>query len=175
MRPAILGVFLATGSSFPVGKVEFLDFYPMSFREFLGALDERPSIAALDEFQEKRSLVPLKHEHLWERLRWYFVVGGLSEVVAKFCEAESEPLAVRFELARAAQEGLIRAYEADIAKHSGMVNSMHITRVLCSVPEQLSGSGADTGTLNPHPPYSTYCVCAKRRIYERKSDFSCST
>ncbi|MBS0350366.1 MAG: DUF4143 domain-containing protein [Proteobacteria bacterium] len=87
----------------------------------------------------------IAHQRLWERVKWYFITGGLPEVVATFC-ANRTNLFGAFEEVRAKQEQILIAYFADIAKHAGKVNAMHIHRVLESVPAQMARS--QDGTAN---------------------------
>ncbi len=131
---SLLGLHLNSGS-FPVGKVTFKVLCPLSFEEFLMATNDK----ALEEFQKtSKTNEPsqLIHEHLWEQLKTYFVVGGLPEVVASYCANQKSPFEA-FTIARQKQEDLLNAYYADIARHSGKVNAMHIDRCLRAVPMQL--------------------------------------
>jgi hypothetical protein len=120
-------------SSFPVGKVDMLHLYPLSFREFISnvqpeletVLDSPPPIA--DAF----------HNRLWEQVKIYFFTGGMPEVVKAFIESgtlDSETV----EEIRNIQQRLLDGYRADFAKHAGKINAAHINRVFESVPEQLS-------------------------------------
>ena len=138
---SLLGLQLCD-SSFPVGKVEFLNIYPMSFREFLSATGEKRSYNILAEFDDekldgKKPLPPLIHEHLWQQLKLYFVVGGLPEVVKLYASLKEKPF-LSLKEARKLQEDLINAYLADMAKHSGKQNSMHLERLWRNIPSQLA-------------------------------------
>ncbi len=129
---SLLGLHLNDGS-FPVGKVTFEVLRPMSFEEFLMALEDK----GLPFLQKLSKIPPLVHEHLWEQLKRYFVVGGLPEVVAIYCE-NKDNLFEACAKVRKKQDDLLNSYYADIAKHSGKVNAMHIDRVFRAVPAQLS-------------------------------------
>lgn len=129
---SLLGVHLAP-VSFPVGKVEMLHLYPMTFQEFLEALGEKRALAILETTQD---IPAVAHERLWELLKHYFVVGGMPEVVATYCEHRTDPLRA-LALVREMQESLLAAYFADMAKHSGKVNAMHLNRLFSAVPTQL--------------------------------------
>jgi len=133
---SLLGVHLAP-VSFPVGKVEFMDLYPLSFREFLLALEDVKSVSFLDECDLKKETPSIIHQHLWERLKWYFIVGGLPEVVKTFRD-NRDSLFGAFDHVRAMQETLIATYLADMAKHAGKVNAMHLDRVWRAIPSQLA-------------------------------------
>lgn len=133
---SLLGIHL-NSASFPVGKVTFQTLRPMSFEEFLIAMEEDQSLQILQALHPKDKIPEIVHEHLWTLLKRYFVVGGLPEVVATYCK-NKEHLFEAFSLVREKQEDLINSYYADIAKHSGKINAMHIDRTFRSVPTQLS-------------------------------------
>lgn len=136
---SLLGVYLAP-VSFPVGKVDILHLYPMSFEEFLLAQDDQKSLQVLQEFTENHLEIPrFAHDHLWEQLKYYLIVGGLPEVVGAYIERKDNVFAA-FQKVREIQKTLISTYLADIAKHSGPINAMHIARIFESVPAQLSRS-----------------------------------
>jgi uncharacterized protein len=136
---SLLGLYLGGESSFPVGKVEFLEMHPMSFAEFIEAVDETNCLEYLnslnkDNFETFSSEV--MHQKLWNLLKLYFIVGGLPSIVSlfkQFKETEIEAL----NRVRNKQKDLITSYIADIAKHSGKNNSMHIERVWTSTASQL--------------------------------------
>lgn len=130
---SLLGLHLGTGS-FPVGKVDMLSLFPMSFAEFLLAIGEVRSIEMLKEPMHLSTIV---HDHLWKCLKWYFIVGGLPEVVKIFRDRRDN-LYEAFVAVRQKQKELIKAYYADMTKHAGKVNAMHLDRVFTSVPSQLA-------------------------------------
>lgn len=132
---SLLGLHLSP-ASFPVGKVTFETLRPMSFEEFLIANQDK-SLPTIQKLNSKSQIPAIMHEHLWEQLKRYFVVGGLPEVVATYIENKTN-LYAAFSSVRKKQEDLLNSYYADIAKHSGKVNAMHIDRVFRSVPAQLS-------------------------------------
>lgn len=109
----------------------------MSFYEFLCATgnnrlaDYQSSITASSEISD------LIHDQLWEKLKLYFIVGGLPEVVALFSKHQDN-LFIALQKVREKQNQLIDDYYADIAKHTGKINAMHTNRVWTSVPEQLA-------------------------------------
>lgn len=133
---SLLGLHLSHGS-FPVGKVDFLDLYPLSFGEFLLALDEK-QLSDYCQSLDWHTDMPLSaHERLWQRFKQYLVTGGLPEVVKTFI-TQQESLHTATESVRQKQHELVRAYYADIAKHAGKENAMHIERIFESIPKQLS-------------------------------------
>ena len=131
---SLLGLHLSPGS-FPVGKVTFETLRPMSFEEFLMSLDDK-ALPAFQNLKSKNKIPEIIHEHLWEQLKRYFIVGGLPEAVETYCKHKSN-LFEAFSLVRKKQEDLLLSYYADIAKHAGKVNAMHIDRVFRSVAAQL--------------------------------------
>ena len=131
---SLLGLHLSSGS-FPVGKVTFETLRPMSFEEFLIANEDK-SLPFLENLTDKSKISPIVHEHLWEQLKRYFIVGGLPEVVSTYCERKND-LFEAFAQVRKKQDDLLTSYYADIAKHSGKINAMHIDRVFRSIPMQM--------------------------------------
>jgi predicted AAA+ superfamily ATPase len=122
-------------ASFPVGQVEFMTLYPLSFEEFLLATDERAS-GVLTGFGSGTEIPEAVHQHLWECLKRYYVTGGLPEVVDYYRTHLADlPGALRG--VRALQKALLQGYQSDFAKHAGKVNAVHINRVLEAVPIQL--------------------------------------
>lgn len=132
---SLLGLYL-NQSSFPVGKVTFETLRPLSFEEFLMASHDK-GVTVLQAFLSDRKIPEIIHDHLWEQLKRYFIVGGLPEVVATYL-AYPNDLFEAFSQVRKKQDDLLNSYYADIAKHSGKENAMHINRILRSVPDQLS-------------------------------------
>ena len=139
---SLLGVHLSDGS-FPVGKVEFLNMFPMSFEEFLRGAGDIKSFEFLRSLQDRRdrersgAIPEIVHAHLWEQLKIYFVTGGLPEIVTTFVEYKDD-LFTALQKVREKQDNLISTYIADIAKHSGKQNAMHIERLWRNVPAQLA-------------------------------------
>ena len=132
---SLLGVVLAP-VSFPVGKVDRLEMHPMTFVEFLQALEKNQLVELLERMNLTRSIPAAAHEQLWAYLKYYFITGGLPEVVDIFRRNQAD-LFDAFIQVRQKQSSLLKDYFADIAKHSGKVNAMHIQRLLHAVPEQL--------------------------------------
>lgn len=131
---SFLGLELNSGS-FPVGKVDFLNMFPMSFLEFLNAVGDNKSLEKINNFE--KDFPESLHEHLWNQMKIYFIVGGLPEIVKTFVEHQVD-IEYALSLVREKQKLLINAYLADIAKHCGHRNAMHIERLWNNVPSQLS-------------------------------------
>ncbi|MFQ6616951.1 MAG: ATP-binding protein [Fidelibacterota bacterium] len=135
---SLLGITLNT-ESFPVGKVSFLDMFPLTFTEFLQGTEENLLYDALSRSALKKPLPDIAHERLWELWKWYLITGGLPEVVATF-NLSKDNLFEAFQSVRKLQKDLIDTYLADIAKHSGKINAMHIERLWRNVPSQLAST-----------------------------------
>jgi len=133
---SLLGVYLGP-VSFPVGKVDMLEMHPLSFEEFLLAIEDDRYVDLIKNLSLTSEIPEIAHLHLWEQLKRYFVVGGLPEVVQVYREYRDD-LYLAVNHVRSKQQDLIKAYYADFAKHSGKINAMHIDRVWHSVPKQLS-------------------------------------
>ena len=123
--------------SFPVGKVDLLELFPLSFAEFLRGIGDINSYEFLRDYKKDQIISDLIHKHLWEKLKIYFIVGGLPEVVSTYSSRQDDPFSA-FEFVRKKQEDLLLAYLADMAKHSGKENSMHIERLFRNIPAQLA-------------------------------------
>ncbi|MFT3946596.1 MAG: AAA family ATPase [Agriterribacter sp.] len=127
---SLLGVNIHHGESFPVGKVDFIKLYPMSFYEFLLAMNE-PGIA---ELLEKKDLENLNffHQKLINYLRYYLFVGGMPEAVKDFAEN------LDWQSVRHIQNQIIASYRSDFSKHAPKEILPRINMVWDSMPAQLS-------------------------------------
>jgi predicted AAA+ superfamily ATPase len=133
---SLLGLHLGD-TSFPVGKVDFFHLRPMCFAEFLEAVNDQASLQYLNNLHSSSTMSLVVHEHLWEQFKRYLVVGGLPEAVQTYIEHQTN-LFTALQQVREKQKALIFGYYADIAKHAGKVNAMHIDRVWQSIPTQLA-------------------------------------
>ncbi|KPA11649.1 ATPase AAA [Candidatus Magnetomorum sp. HK-1] len=133
---SLLGIQLSE-SSFPVGKVEFLNLYPMSFEEFLDGIGDKKSINFVRNIKIDDSIPEIVHTHLWNQLKIYFIVGGLPEVVKTYSE-QKDNLFNALKQVRKKQDDLITTYHADMAKHSGKQNAMRLERLWRNIPAQLA-------------------------------------
>jgi len=124
-------------SSFPVGKVDYLKMNPMGFLEFLEGTEQSRYADYLRHYTGEETIPEVVHRHLWAQLKIYFVVGGLPEVVSLYANNRTD-LYSAVKLVRQRQLELIREYSADIAKHSGKQNAMHIERIWKNIPSQLA-------------------------------------
>ena len=126
---SLLGMNLHNKVSFPVGKVDFLYLYPMNFYEFLLALGETGLAKILNEKQW--NILSLFSSKFKEYLRYYFYVGGMPEVVAKFAETRD------WRRVREIQNNILTTYESDFSKHAPTQEIPRINMVWQSIPAQL--------------------------------------
>ncbi len=127
---SLLGVALHEGTSFPVGKVEFMDLFPLSFTEFLMAM-EKEQYADLLEKQDFEMVTTFKHEYI-NLLKQYFYVGGMPEAVLAFSEN------MDFGEVRRIQQRILDAYEQDFSKHAPTDVVPRIRMLWNSIPAQLA-------------------------------------
>ena len=107
---SLLGVSLYKQTSFPVGKVEFMDLFPLSFEEFLVAVDQQQ---LLDLIARKDwVLIKSFKSKLIQYLRSYYYIGGMPEVVLSYCDEND------FRKVRTIQKRLLQAYDNDFSKHA---------------------------------------------------------
>lgn len=133
---SLLGVHLAD-VSYPVGKVEELKMAPMTFEEFLLAGPD-PSLAAYFQSLSQTNLPgEAVHGLLWREFGMYLAVGGMPEAIAAFQSLRADIWSACTEV-RKIQERLATSYLADMAKHCGKQNAMHLERLWQNIPAQLS-------------------------------------
>lgn len=127
---SLLGIALHQGTSFPVGKVDFLKLYPLSFSEFLMATgNER--FAELLKKQDYEMITSFKQTYI-DALKHYYFVGGMPEVVQSFAESKD------FNEVRAIQKRILAAYEQDFSKHAPNEIIPKIRMLWNSIPSQLA-------------------------------------
>lgn len=127
---SLLGITLSKGDSFPVGKVDMINVYPLDFEEFLNACGEDKLLQML-RLKDWRMIEVFSSKYI-EYLRYYYFVGGMPEVVSRFIANRD------LEEVRKIQQNILTAYRNDISKHSSKSESMRIGQVLNSLPSQLA-------------------------------------
>jgi predicted AAA+ superfamily ATPase len=128
---SLLGVTLSHTKGFPVGKVDFLELYPLSFFEFLEAIDEHDLKQYLCELIQANPLPENLHEKLHLYFKTYLFIGGMPEVVASFSKERD------YQKVRDLQKMILNAYRLDFAKHAPAKQLMKINQVWGSIPSQL--------------------------------------
>ena len=127
---SLLGVALHNGTSFPVGKVEFLDLYPLNFQEFLMATGKERFTELLTKGDY--SLITAFKTKYIEALKYYYYVGGMPEVVLNFSKNDD------FNEVRTIQTSILDAYEQDFSKHAPNEVVPRIRLLWNSIPAQLA-------------------------------------
>ncbi|MBO5352806.1 MAG: ATP-binding protein [Lachnospiraceae bacterium] len=128
---SLLGTLLAQPKSYPVGKVNVMNVYPLTFEEFLCALDE-------GVFQYYKGIVrgstieEIFHRRLMEYYQYYLMIGGMPECVSGWLKYRDAAKVLKI------QQELIELYENDFSKHNGKVNSGRILLVFRSIVNQLA-------------------------------------
>lgn len=124
-------------SSFPVGKVEFLNLYPMSFIEFLTALHEQTTVKFLESITINTKINEAVHGKILQHYKEYLCVGGMPEVVSTYQSSRDNKF-IAFINVRQKQQALLNSYRGDFAKYSERISSSKIISVFESIPAQLS-------------------------------------
>lgn len=150
---SLLGIKLSQSGSFPVGKVNFETLYPLSFFEFLNAV-EKPSLRAY--LEESRRVDPLPdpfHQELIDWLRKYYFIGGMPEAVKQYVEGQD------FEKVREVHHEILTSYQLDFSKHVSPSDILKISALWESTPAQLAKE-------NKKFVYSALQKSARAREYE---------
>lgn len=126
---SLLGVSIHQGTSFPVGKVEFLDLYPMNFTEFLMAAGEMGLIQLIENQDWK--LISMFKDKFINLLKTYFYTGGMPAVVQNYLHNKD------LVEVRKVQEEILKSYENDFSKHVPPPLYSRLTMVWNSIPAQL--------------------------------------
>jgi predicted AAA+ superfamily ATPase len=129
---SLLGVQLQGGRSFPVGKVDFLSLYPMTFSEFLCAAGEAALADYLDSVREIEALPEAFTSSLCELLRFYFITGGMPEAVAEWFDRQ-DPQKLERTL-----DNILAAFQLDFAKHLDASTLRKVLALWGSLPAQLA-------------------------------------
>ena len=127
---SLLGIALHQGTSFPVGKVDFLKLYPLSFKEYLMAVGKE-RFAELLNRQDYQMIAGFRQTYT-DALKHYYFVGGMPEAVQSFAENKD------FNEVRAVQKRILSAYEQDFSKHAPNEMVPKIRMLWNSIPSQLA-------------------------------------
>jgi uncharacterized protein len=126
---SLLGVSLGKTSSFPVGKVNFLTLYPLSFSEYLDAIGQDLFV---DKLSVLETLPDMLHEKLLEHLKMYFFLGGMPEVLVDYSQNQD------IRAARKIQNDILKSYQRDFSKYSDPSQALKIAEIWQSIPFQLA-------------------------------------
>ena len=149
---SLLGIRLSH-TSFPVGKVEFLNMYPMTFSEFLIADNCENLVEYMKSIKEVENIPDIFFNQLEEKLKAYFIIGGMPEAVNVWVKEKD------MELVNTVQENILKAYESDFSKHTQNSEANKISLIWNSIPSQLAKE-------NKKFLYQTIKEGARAREYE---------
>ena len=127
---SLLGVALHQGTSFPVGKVDFMQLYPLDFQEFICACGEN-ELAKLLESDDLKNINAYSVKYT-ELLKMYYYIGGMPEVVQTYLDTDD------YNEVRQIQRNLLKYYEEDFSKHAPKEVVPRIMMVWNSIPAQLA-------------------------------------
>ena len=128
---SLLGIRLSH-TSFPVGKVDFLNMYPMTFSEFLIADNCENLVEYMKSIKTIEKIPEIFFNQLEEKLKAYFIIGGMPEAVNVWVNEKN------IELVNHVQENILRAYESDFSKHTQNSEANKISLIWNSIPSQLA-------------------------------------
>ncbi len=128
---SLLGTLLAQPKSYPVGMINLLDIYPLTFDEFLAATDD-PLYKYYVGIEKEQQIETIFHNKLLEAYNNYLIIGGMPECVASWVKYKDPKKVSQI------HRELITVYENDFSKHNGKVNSGRILMVFRSIPSQLA-------------------------------------
>ena len=128
---SLLGIRLSH-TSFPVGKVDFLNMYPMSFSEFLIADNAQNLVDYMKSLNKIERIPDIFFNQLSEKLKAYFIIGGMPEAVNAWVNEKD------MELVNKIQENILSAYESDFSKHTQDSEANKISLIWNSIPSQLA-------------------------------------
>ena len=127
---SLLGISLHGNASFPVGKVDMLRLFPMTYEEFLGAMGKQSLLKALQ--QQDWDIINALAEDYIDLLRQYYYVGGMPEAVLAYTQGHG------IQEVRRIQERILAAYRYDFSKHAPSNEVPRINMVWDSIPSQLA-------------------------------------
>ncbi len=128
---SLLGTLLAKPKSYPVGMVNLLDIFPLTFDEFLNATDSA-LYAYYERIQKEQLIEEIFHNRLLEAYNYYLIIGGMPECVTSWVKYKDPAKISQI------QHELVEIYENDFSKHNGKVNSGRILMVFRSIVTQLA-------------------------------------
>lgn len=128
---SLLGIRLSK-TSFPVGKVDFLNLYPMTFSEFLIADGAENLVVVMKQMKEIRKIPKLFEDQLIEKLKVYYIIGGMPEAVSSWVNDKD------IEKVNKIQKNILDSYESDFSKHTDASEANKISLIWNGVPSQLA-------------------------------------
>ncbi|MBP3721760.1 MAG: ATP-binding protein [Selenomonadaceae bacterium] len=141
---SLLGASLAAPKSYPVGQVDIMDIYPLSFREFIRAVDEG-CFKFYETITKNMDIPEHFHNRLTEMYRLYLIIGGMPECVAAWSQNRDPSMVKKI------QQNILSLYENDFSKHNRKINAARILLVYRSIVPQLAKENKkfSYGTVKP--------------------------
>ena len=127
----LLGIRLSK-TSFPVGKVEFLNLYPMTFSEFLIADNCENLVNFMKQIKEIKKIPQIFESLLIEKLKTYYIIGGMPEAVNSWVNEKD------IEKVNYIQQNILNSYESDFSKHTDNTEANKISLIWNGIPSQLA-------------------------------------
>lgn len=128
---SLLGIRLSK-TSFPVGKVDFLNLYPMTFSEFLIADNSENLVEVMKQTKEIKEIPKLFADMLIEKLKIYYIIGGMPEAVYSWVNTKD------IEIVNKIQKNILDSYENDFSKHTDSNEANKISLIWNGIPSQLA-------------------------------------
>ena len=128
---SLLGIRLSK-TSFPVGKVDFLNLYPMTFSEFLIADNSQNLVDVMRQTREVKEIPKIFETQLIEKLKIYYIIGGMPEVVHSWVNDKD------IEKVNKIQKNILDSYESDFSKHVDVSDANKISLIWNGIPSQLA-------------------------------------
>lgn len=150
---SLIGIKLSKPKSFPVGQVNLLNLYPLSFMEFLDALNRSELRELIESWTDFEPFPEIFHNELIDILRLYYITGGMPEVVRKYIDSND------LNEVRNTQKEIIDTYVLDFAKHATASDIPKLSIIWESIPAQL-------GKENKKFIFSVIKKSARAREYE---------
>ena len=129
---SLLGVSVGKTTSFPVGKVNFMTLYPMSFFEYMDAAGESLLLEQLEQKSNAEAIPQVLHEKLLRMFKYFLFLGGMPEVVGHYLEHQD------VEAVRKIQKEILDAYERDFSKYTTASGAIRVSEIWRSIPSQLA-------------------------------------
>lgn len=128
---SLLGIRLSK-TSFPVGKVDFLNLYPMTFSEFLIADDAKSLVEVMRKTTEINEIPKIFADKLIEKLKIYYIIGGMPEAIYSWINNKD------IEKVNKIQKNILDSYESDFSKHTDISEANKISLIWNGIPSQLA-------------------------------------
>ena len=129
---SLLGIKVGQSAPFPVGKVNFLNLYPLSFCEYLNGIGKSRLCQFLKNIKTLEPIEEGFHRELIEALKMYYFIGGMPEAIVQY-KKDGDLKEVR-----AIQDEILKAYTMDFSKHTTKQEAIKLSNIWNSIPGQLA-------------------------------------